>query len=183
MQAGNKNLFRYLFCAFVFISINAFGSLTPEAEDRLRQNIVNEAQSYVGVCETSPNCSPEIQIWCNMNHVRCGISWCAIFFGSMYKLCGVAAILSAWSPTWFPPDHRITFDKVQPADAYGIFFPSLGRIGHIGMVAKRVRRDVYGIEGNSNNNGSREGKWVVNKIRDKDVCTFASWINYHASKR
>ena len=176
MQAGNTTLHRYLLWALLLISLNTFGSLTPEAEDRLRQNIVKEAQSYVGVCETSPNCSPDIQIWCNMHGLPCGISWCAIFFGAMYKLCGVKAIMNAWSPAWFPPDRRITFEKAKPADAYGIYFPSLGRIGHIGMVAKKIRRDVYGVEGNSNNNGSREGKWVVNKIRDKDVCTFACWI-------
>ncbi|MEJ2883302.1 hypothetical protein [Pedobacter sp. GR22-6] len=60
----------------------------------------------------------------------------------------------------------------------GIYFPSLKRIGHVGLV-EYVKGDyIHSIEANTNVIGSREGDGVYRKIRHRrTIYKYSDWLN------
>ena len=58
----------------------------------------------------------------------------------------------------------------------GLYYPHLGRLGHIGIVTGFDGKNIYTIEGNTNAAGSREGQGVYRKIRPlKTVAAMADY--------
>src|SRR5690606_39153725 len=54
----------------------------------------------------------------------------------------------------------------RPGDVFSIYFPSLGRVGHVGLVASFDGRYINTIEGNPSGPGSREGDGVYARRRE-----------------
>lgn len=66
----------------------------------------------------------------------------------------------------------------ETGDVFLIWFPKLGRPAHIGFVERWGNRTVITVEGNTNDNGSREGDGVYRKRRlQKQVWAVCDFIN------
>ncbi|WP_316812362.1 hypothetical protein [Pedobacter heparinus] len=74
-------------------------------------------------------------------------------------------------------------DKKMRGLIYGLYYPSLKRIGHCG-ITERLQGDlIFGIEANTSLAGSREGDGVYRKIRHKrTIYCYADWTRNGAVK-
>ena len=81
---------------------------------------------------------------------------------------------TAGSPALFPPK-RVVFEP-SPAMVFGIYFESLKRIGHCGIV-ERMQGDVrVTLEGNTIAKAA-EGNGVFRRLRHrKTIKVFADWF-------
>lgn len=134
----------------------------------------------IGVREaTGHNDGVEVERYLASVGLRRGAPWCAAFVSYCLQTGGYAdAPRSGWSPAYFTPLNRYLFEK---ADAgltdssrvylFGIYYERMGRIAHVGFIEPVTRFTPRGcvvtVEGNSNDNGSREGVAVVRKIRPR----------------
>lgn len=96
--------------------------------------------------------------------------WCATFLVAAAELAGVSGVPdSAYTPTQeskYKSLGRLHTVPIVGAQFF-VYFPSQGRVGHTGIVTGIAPggRSVYTIEGNSNDDGSREGVEVVRRVR------------------
>ncbi|MBB5436911.1 hypothetical protein HDC92_000575 [Pedobacter sp. AK017] len=82
---------------------------------------------------------------------------------------------TAWSPGLFPASRLVR--NGLPGMLIGIYFPSLKRLGHCGMIERVQGSLVFSIEGNTNVNGSREGDAVMRKARHKrSIAKYSDWL-------
>jgi len=99
--------------------------------------------------------------------------WCAAFIVWVGDKAFGASLFnpyprSAWSPVFVK---KPTWDRqrrgipLKPADVFGIWFNSMGRVAHVGLVEKNEGDWLVTIEGNTNNGGSREGDGVYRRRR------------------
>jgi hypothetical protein len=98
-----------------------------------------------------------------------GASWCAAFVHWSFRQCGrilTPAKSYAWSPTWFIKAIALKEgEEPEPGDVFGIYYPKLGRVGHVGII-KEVRQGVIiSVEGNTGADGGRDGDGVYTKKR------------------
>lgn len=56
-------------------------------------------------------------------------------------------------------------EKPRPGDVFSLYYKNLGRIGHTGIVESWGETYVTTIEGNTNEDGSRDGDGVWRKKR------------------
>jgi len=114
-----------------------------------------------------------------------GYAWCASFVNWVYFQCGDTLKLSspAWVPSYFPRSRLIYvrggFQTRQPVfgDLIGIYFQSKGRLAHIGFYDGENSEYYFTVEGNTNEEGSREGDGVYRKRRIKrQVHSISSWV-------
>jgi hypothetical protein len=89
--------------------------------------------------------------------------WCASFVSWGCKKIGLEAF-GAWTPSWCVP--RLEIDD-PCRNSWGlVFYPKLGRFGHIFVVTEVKNELIRTVEGNTNDDGSREGVGVVRRWRD-----------------
>ena len=132
----------------------------------------------IGVREaTGRNDGAEVERYLASVGLRRGAPWCAAFVSYCLQKGGYTrAPRSGWSPTYFAPLGRYLYkgDALALGDStrvyiFGVYYPRLGRIAHVGFVEPLTRLVPRGyiltVEGNSNDNGSREGVAVVRKLR------------------
>jgi hypothetical protein len=166
------------------------GSLEPvKYKDRteLQVKVADIYTAQIGVREkTGHNDGVMVEKYLAVTGFTKGAPWCASFVSWTYKQADVPAIKNAWSPSWFPPDKTIytkgVTNKVKPekADVFGIYFPNLKRVGHVGFIDDWPEGNyAITVEGNTNNAGSREGDGVYRKRRLKDnIFKVSRWIDY-----
>lgn len=141
------------------------------------------AFSFVGVREVEKDRGPIVDLFFKDCGVQPGLPWCACFVNHNLLLAGGRGPGGpAWSPSWFPErriiwkrgERDITFPK---GTVIGIWFQSLGRIGHVGIVYEDLGNGrVRTVEGNTNNNGSRVGDGVYFRERDKaQIYAVSDW--------
>jgi len=145
--------------------------------DSLRRKVVELAQSQIGVREFgSNNQGRVVEAYLAYTKMKPGSPWCAAFVSWVFGQAGCAQPKTAWSPDLFPLA-RQTLDP-QPAAIFGIYFQSLKRIAHCGLVEKRQGKYIITIEGNTNTAGIRDGDGVYRKWRHKKTIKyFANWLN------
>jgi hypothetical protein len=85
---------------------------------------------------------------------------------------------SAWSPDFVksPKWDRGRGEKPGRADAFGIYFQSLKRVAHTGIIEKVEGKWAITIEGNTNDDGSRDGDGVYRKRRPLGTILARSWL-------
>jgi hypothetical protein len=86
---------------------------------------------------------------------------------------------TAWSPTMlYPPtwDRARRGTPLKPADVFGIWFNSMGRVAHTGLVEKSDGEWLLTIEGNTNGGGSRDGDGVYRRRRLATNVLGRSWL-------
>lgn len=132
--------------------------------------------SQIGVKEaTGKNDGPQIKAYLKVSGLPEGHPWCAAFVAWCFKMAGITTINSAYSPNWFIKS-RLTKTPKQ-GDLIGIYFKNLGRIAHVGFYDRADNSFVIAVEGNTNDQGSREGNRVAKRRRLKtQIRAYADWI-------
>jgi hypothetical protein len=153
--------------------------------DQVRASIATTYHSQLYVRETEgPNNSPEIRQYLAVTGVKTPAPYCAAFVAWCFEQHGVVTVRSAWSPDWFPKAKLIYTkgkpfkDKPRQADVFGIYYPELKRIAHVGFIDKWPPGD-YAItfEANTNTNGSRNGNGNYLKRRVKsNLHSISRWV-------
>lgn len=127
-----------------------------------QEQLIATYESQVGVRENlGANDSKEIREYLKLAGFYKPAKYCAAFVCWGLTVNGICNPRTAWSPSLFPSDHLIDARSIspQPGDAFGVYYSNLGRIAHAGVI-KYWPRDgdtFISIEGNTNDNGSRNG--------------------------
>lgn len=161
-----------IFLSFIF----AFATLFSVANEASQKDCVKSFyDSQVGIMETGNNTGVEVDQYLLSVNAKPGAPWCAAYVNYCLERCGIKTVKSAWSPAWFPKSKTIytkgsaNNQTPQQADVFGIYFKNLNRIAHVGFIDQwpRDSKNFITNEGNTNEAGSREGKWVLRKYRPK----------------
>lgn len=175
--------------ALVLASLSLLGSGAgafegiPETRERRIEKVIRVAQGTIGWREEPGNSGPLVdKILASVGLKGSRAPWCAAWvvyvgdeaFGREQN----PYPRSAWSPDFVkaPDWNRGRGTRPGPADTFGIYFQSLGRVAHTGLVEKLEGRMVVTIEGNTNDDGSREGDGVYRKRRPLDTMLAKRWL-------
>jgi hypothetical protein len=132
---------------------------------------LKKAQSQIGVQEIpkNSNAGPAVEKFLKSVGLGKGYAWCMAFVYWSVKeattelnlsnpLTKTAGVINMWNSE---PDLRVTTPQ-----AGDIFIMDFGKgVGHTGFVEKVAGLIVYTIEGNTNDEGSREGYEVCRRTR------------------
>ncbi|SMC66358.1 hypothetical protein SAMN04488524_1822 [Pedobacter africanus] len=142
-----------------------------------RNDVLRIAQAEVGVRElTGRNDGKRIAEYLAYTGIKVPAAYCSAYVSWCFGQAGYTQPKSAWSPALFPVARIVREPK--PADVFGLWFPELNRIAHVGLVVSVKGDWIYSIEGNSSPDGSRNGNGVYQRIRHKKtVSRFADWIS------
>ncbi|WEK17786.1 MAG: peptidoglycan-binding protein [Candidatus Pedobacter colombiensis] len=144
-------------------------------KSRNRTAIIEIARKEIGVRESGHNSGQRISEYLNYVGFKQAAPWCAAFVSWCHKEVGLPEPRSAWSPALFPL-RRLARDRL-PGMVIGIYFPSINRIGHVGLIEQVHGSLIFSIEGNTNIAGSREGDAVMRKVRHKrTIAKYADWL-------
>lgn len=152
------------------------GNELNEKQRRKREKFIKIVREEIGTREKSgKNDGERVEAYLNYVGFKKGQPYCAAFVSFVFWKTGYGQPRTAWSPALFPESKRAR--DALPGDVLGIYFPSLKRIGHCGIVEKKSGDWVFSIEGNTNVAGSREGDGVYRKIRHvRTIRYYANWI-------
>lgn len=164
-------------------SITLFAGLKAGTDKVAEVKRVYDRQ--IGVREVGNNRGVYVEKYLHYVGLGKGEPWCAAFVCWVYGESGVANPKSGWSPALFPARQVIWTRTARPempgmapgsgkerltplprtADIFGIYFADKKRIAHVGFVDVWEEKWVTTVEGNTNEEGSREGDGVYRKRR------------------
>lgn len=172
---------RILLCMFCF-AFAGWGGL-PCSSIVINEQIVAIAQSQIGVREaTGNNDGPEVEAYLTSVGLKKGEPWCAAFLSWIFKKAGYKQPRTAWSPALFPSQRLVKLPA--PGVLFGIYFPSLERIAHCGLIERVNGNWLSCVEGNTNLSGSRNGDGVYRKLRHaKTIYRYSNWISNNSKKK
>lgn len=166
-----------IFCLIVINNAGrTFGYfISTEPQDSYKKVVV-AAQKEVGVRENSiPNTGKRVSEYLRYVGINTPDKWCAAWVSFVFGQVGYSTPKTAWSPALFPGAKLVK--NAKPGIVLGIYYPSLKRIAHCGIVEELKNDWVLSIEGNTNVNGSREGDGVYRRRRHvRSIHRFADWI-------
>lgn len=137
-----------------------------------RQCVLSSARADLGVREaTGHNDGARVEAYQKHVGIPAHGPYCAGFVSTHLDACGVDNPRSGWSPDYAAPKDRVwtTHKAVRmplPADVFTLYFPSMGRVGHTGLVERVDGRYLVTLEGNTNGGGSRDGDGVYRRRRE-----------------
>lgn len=140
-----------------------------EPERRTRNAAVDLARSQIGVTENpkGSNWGPVVAEYLKSVGIHSPAPWCAAFvYWVFQRTLGAKNPLpkTGYTPLilrWAKEQKRIIpIAQCQPGDLVLFYYPHLKRVGHVGIVALAKPDHVWTIEGNTNDDGTREG-WKV----------------------
>lgn len=173
-----ENLIIYLYLLFISILTS------PVEQNTVRDDVLTTAANEVGVLEVGNNRGARVEEYLAVTGLGGGNPWCAAFVAWVYDSNGVAIPRSAaWSPSWFPSAKTVHTRGVNEfnytaGDVFGIWYQSKKRVAHVGLIVGDDGDFVKTIEGNTNDEGSREGNGVWRRKRLKrQVYQVANWID------
>jgi hypothetical protein len=175
--------------AFILASIFALGTreaiadgVVPTRGERVLR-LIEVARQTIGWREEPGNSGPVVdKILASVGLERTGSPWCAawvVYIGDeAFGKKENPFPRSAWSPDFVkdPKWDRGRGQTPDRADAFGIYFQSLKRVAHTGIIEKVEGKWAITIEGNTNDNGSREGDGVYRKRRPLCTLLARSWL-------
>ncbi|TSE01325.1 CHAP domain-containing protein, partial [Aquimarina algiphila] len=160
-------------CSHLF-SQNTVTQYSSISEEELRQCVKELYDSQVGVREVGgENRGVSVEMYLESVGLGRSLAWCAAFVSWCYQHARVEAPKSGWVPSYALQRKRIyqrgKFQKQKPqsGDVFMIWYHKLNRPAHIGFVDHWGDKWVITVEGNTNDNGSREGDGVYRKRRLK----------------
>lgn len=132
----------------------------------MSQSVVVVAQSQLGISEQphGSNKGPEVDQYLLSVGITFPAAWCAAFVYWCFKQAGISGVpktggvLDMWNKA---PNNRVTYP--QPGDV--VIFDYGGGKGHTGIVESVDDDKLTTIEGNTNDDGSREGYEVARRQR------------------
>lgn len=151
------------------------------------------AGDFVGVRESPSNRGPAVEYFQRAANLPPGAPWCAAFVNAVIEhACAIknvrspfeGGMLEGYVPeyvkranerNWVVPGH-----KALPGDLFCVWHASLDRYAHIGFVANVARSQArfWTIEGNTSEDGGREGVQVGERVRSlTDInYLFIRWV-------
>ena len=163
-----------ILCIAVFIfSLNYSNSCTTSV-NKVTESI-NVFKGFNGIKEkTGQNDGYWVERFLAVCGLKKGNPWCAAMLAFGFDSVGVKAPLSAYSPTWFKqnviyfPKDSINLCTPDSADVFGIYFKENKRVAHVGIIIHWGDGSYcQTFEGNTNDNGSREGLYAMYRWRPK----------------
>lgn len=161
----------------------------PSPTPAPRERVLGVATALIGTTEaTGKNDGPIIEAILASTGNRKGDPYCAAFNFYCFQQAGLSKLVprSAWSPDWVKAPTWTLAEggrTPQPADAFGIYFPSKKRVAHTGLVKKWSAPTVLTVEGNtspeaaSGSAADRDGGGVWSKRRlVRQVHSVRDWI-------
>jgi hypothetical protein len=155
-----------------------------------RERVLAVAVRLIGVREaTGKNDGPVIEAILRSAGASKGDPYCAAFNYWCYSQAGLAALVprSAWSPDWLrKPTWTLARSGLapQPADAFGLYFPSKGRIAHTGLIRKWGSSATTTVEANTSPEAApgtaadRDGGGIWSKRRlTRQIHSVRNWID------
>jgi len=168
---------------FVVGSGTGIAQGVSEARKGRAQEVIRVARGTIGWREEPGNSGPLVdKILSSVGLAGSGAPWCAawvVYIGDeAFGKEKNPYPRSAWSPDFVkaPDWNRGRGKEPAPADAFGIYFQSLGRVAHTGLVEKLEGKMAITIEGNTNDDGSRDGNGVYRKRRPLDTILSKRWL-------
>lgn len=182
---GKKKIYTLLAC-YLFIYSSGFSV----SSSNLRDCVLKSAASQVGVQEaTGHNDGPQVRLYLASAGLKEGNPYCGAFNFWNFKQCGIKLdiVNPAYSPNWFRKDKVIVdkqkgWEKVKPADVFGIYFSNKKRIAHTGIIEKIGLSYIVTLEANTSPTPSigeadRNGDGVWRKKRmKKGIYQVSSWL-------
>ena len=155
---------------------STISSAVSLAEKERRDRLVAYAKAEIGVREqTGKNDGKRVEEYLAVAGLKKGQPWCAAFVSWLFAKEGFSRPRSGWSPDLFPSSRLAR--SALPGDVLGIYFQEYRRIAHVGLIEKMVGDWCFSYEGNTNNNGSREGDGVYHRRRHvKTIYRIANWV-------
>lgn len=146
-------------------------------EQNERDKIAAIAYAEIGVKElTGNNDGKRVEEYLKVVNLKKGHAWCAAFVSWVFAEAGYPMPRSAWSPALFGA--RVLTKNVKKGDVFGIYFNSLKRIAHVGIVLGKQDDWLISVEGNTNGGGSRDGDGVYKRRRHiKSIYAYADWAS------
>lgn len=147
----------------------------PQAKEKqLRAKLKQIYSSQIGVKEEGgANRGKMVEQYLAVTGLGPGYAWCAAYVSWCFIHAGIDAPVSAWVPSFAIQSH-IIYKRGEPikeipkaGDVFMIWYDRLGRPAHIGFVDVWQKQYVITVEGNTNDNYSREGDGVYRKKRLK----------------
>lgn len=156
--------------------------IVPTRGERLSR-LIEVARGTIGWREVGRNSGPLVdKILASVGLEGTRAPWCAawvVYIGDeAFGKKDNPYPRSAWSPDFVksPKWNRGRGEKPGPADAFGIYFQSLKRVAHTGIIEKVEGKWAVTIEGNTNDDGSRDGDGVYRKRRPLGTILARSWL-------
>ena len=185
---------RALLLAILFAPLVCSGQLVVGVEAQgagARDRIITVAKSLIGTQEkTGHNDGKAIdRILASVGLEGTGAPYCAAFNRFVYDESNLrkagprSALASAWvqAPTWTTKDGGRT---PLSGDAWGIYFPSKGRVAHTGLVWVWGNSTVKTIEANTSPEATagsaadRNGDGIWSKVRLKrQIFSARNWLD------
>lgn len=145
-------------------------------------DLVRLFEREVGVMQEGDNRGERVEQYLAASGLGPGYPWCAAFLAWGYNEFGIDNPESAWSPDWFPEENTIYIrgelekEEPLPGDVMGIWFSSLDRVAHVGVIIEWGEEFVITVEGNTNDTGSRIGDGVYKKRRkQRQIYSVSRW--------
>lgn len=161
-------LFLLLFSSFLACAQNL--AINQDKQACVSQTYI----SQLHVREASGrNDGAQVEAYLAVTKMPKGQPWCAAFVCWTLSQCGVPNPQNAYSPTLFRNRYTIYTRgeskdyRFQRGDVFGLFYTNLNRIGHVGFIHAQNERFFITVEGNTNQQCSREGDGVYRKRRPK----------------
>ena len=146
--------------------------------------------SYIGVKEaTGRNDGKQVNAFQAATGNRTGDAWCASFVAYCLKLVGIKATGNGMARSWFNKKHNVWVASVHGVKRFtelagyrgntaGIYFNSKHAIAHILFIQSLKDDKLITVEGNTNNQLSREGNGCFQCIRKiKLIHSVSNWID------
>ena len=160
-----------------WLAIIILGSSLSIADDR--GCVLVQARKMIGVKEWGVNTGPEVDIILSSVDLEPGNPWCAAFNYYVFRQAGYGKIApkTGWSPSWLVGGKRVPYSP--PASVFGVYFESLGRVAHTGIIEKTENGFATTIEGNTNAGGGRGeggGDGVYRRKRSMRSILCRDWL-------
>ena len=149
-----------------------------------RDCVVNTFTSQIGIREKGNNSGKEVEMYLASAGLAKGNPWCASFVQwSMLQCTDIKITAAGWVPSWFPQKKlifvrgKLDIKPPQAGDLIGIWFANKNRLAHIGFYESQEGDFIISVEGNTNEEGSREGDGVYRKKRiARTIHSISSWL-------
>lgn len=130
--------------------------------------VLEVAQSQVGVQEhpKGSNKGEQVEKYLSAVGLPGGYSWCMAFVQWCFKEASIkfpfvsAGVLSVWA-------HTLSYHTLNPKPGDVFIMEFAHGLGHTGIVESIEGDFIHTIEGNTNDDGSREGYEVARRKRNK----------------
>ena len=141
--------------------------------------VLVQARKMIGVKEWGVNTGPEVDLFLSSVELEPGNPWCAAFNYYVFREAGYGDLVpkTGWSPSWVVGGKRVSYSP--PASVFGIYFSSLGRIAHTGLIERTENGFATTIEGNTNSAGYRGAGWgdgVYRRKRSMRTLVCRDWL-------